>query len=148
MRRLLLPLPFLALLLLALACNSDDDGGGGSLDPLAMCVEHGGGLAIHIHAEIIPILEHQPQLLPADIGVTPDCMRPLHTHAADFRVHIESPEPVSWTVRDFFRVWGDDNPYRELGIHNVSLNNERYEGDYNDIVLEDGTSVIIDFALR
>ena len=144
MRRLLLPTPFLALLLLALACRSDDD----SLDPLTMCVEHGGSLAIHIHAQVVPILEHQPQLLPANIGITPDCMRPLHTHAANFQVHVESPKPASWTVGDFFRVWGDDSPYQGLGTHSVSLNNEPYEGDYRDIALEDGIIVIIDFALR
>jgi hypothetical protein len=137
----------LLVLLLALSCNTEDSNDL-ILNPLTMCVDHDESLAMHIHAEFIPILEHQPQLLPENIGITPDCMRPLHTHKADFRIHIESLESAAWTLGDFLGIWGKDNPYLGLGVYGVSLNNNKYEGDYHDIILKDGTSVIVDFAYR
>ena len=32
-------------------------------------------------------------------------MRPLHTHFPDGVIHIESPVPHEFTLRDFFTVW-------------------------------------------
>ena len=115
----------LLVLLLVLACNTEDSSDQ-ILNPLTMCVDHDAPLAMHIHAEFIPILEHQPQLLPGNIGISADCMRPLHTHKADFRIHIESLESADWTLGDFLGIWGKDNPYLGLGVYGVSLNNEKY----------------------
>ena len=47
---------------------------------------------------------------------------------------------------DFFRVWGDENPYQGLGTSSVSVNGEQYEGDYNKIPFEEGMRVIIGFS--
>ena len=126
-----------ALLLLLAACTSRPD-------PLTMCVQHE-TLQSHIHVTFVPILDRSPRQLPADIGITPDCMRPLHTHATDFRIHIESPGGEVWIMGDFLRVWGDDSLYQGLETTSISVNGERYEDDYRDIVLKDGMRVIIDF---
>ena len=126
-----------ALLLLSAACA-------GRSDPLTMCVQHE-TLQTHIHVTFVPILDRQPRSLPANIGITPECMRPLHTHESDFGIHIESPGGEVWTMGDFFRVWGDDSLYQGLETTSISVNGERYEDDYRDIVLKDGMRVIIDF---
>jgi hypothetical protein len=101
---------------------------------------------MHIHATLVPILDRQPQSLPGNIGITPECMRPLHTHEADFVVHIESPKQADWSAGDFFRVWGPGNPYQGLKAVNVSVNGERYTEDYRKIVFQDGMRVVIEFA--
>ena len=127
-----------AVLLVAAAC-----GGEGS-DPLAICVQPDAPVN-PIQVTFVPVLDRNPNMLPAGIGVTPSCTRPLYTKNADFVVHVQSPGNEEWTMGDFFRVWGDDNPYRGMGTNNVSVNSELYQGDYNDIRLEDGLRVIIDF---
>ena len=127
-----------AVLLAAAACAGDRP------DPLAICV-HPGAPVNPIQVTFVPVLDRNPNILPAGIGVTPSCVRPLYTENADFVVHVQSPGNEEWTLGDFFRVWGDDNPYRGLETNNVSVNSELYKDDYNDIRLEDGLRVIIDF---
>ena len=130
-----------AVILVAAAC-----GGEGS-DPLAICVQLDAPVN-PIQVTFVPVLDRNPNMLPAGIGVTPSCTRPLYTKNADFVVHVQSPGNEEWTMGDFFRVWGDDNPYRGMGTNNVSVNSELYQGDYNDIRLEDGLRVIIDFKTQ
>jgi hypothetical protein len=126
------------LLFLLASCTGDRP------DSLTVCVQHE-TLQSHIHVTFVPVLDRNPSQLPADIGITPDCMRPLHTHASDFTIHVESPGNEEWTMGDFFRAWGDDNPYEGLETASVSVNGERYEDDYSGIVLEGKMRVIIDF---
>ena len=131
-----------AVLLLA-SCSS------GSADVLSQCVSHQ-NLDSHIHVTLVTVFNGQPEFLPANIGITPDCMRPTHTHDDSSEVHIEGPINQKYTVGDFFRVWGDDNPSLRpgAGVENVSLNGQPYSGDYRDIVFEDGQRIVVAFGDR
>jgi len=75
----------------------------------------------HIHARLTVFVEGKPKRVPAGVGIadphsvaTPQgpfvasgsCFAWLHTHAADGIVHIESPVQRTYTLGNFFDVWG------------------------------------------
>ncbi len=62
----------------------------------------------HIHPMLKIVIDGIEQTIPADIGITEDCMHPLHTHDATGKIHVESPVQKDFTLGDFFAVWGKD----------------------------------------
>ena len=75
----------------------------------------------HIHARLTIFFDGKPKRVPAGVGIanpeispTPEgpfvaggsCFAWLHTHAADGVVHIESPVQRTYTLGNFFDVWG------------------------------------------
>jgi hypothetical protein len=73
----------------------------------------------HIHAHLTIFVHGRARKVPAGIGigaprrsvhgfvVLGSCFMWLHTHAADGVVHTESPVPRTFTLGDFFDVWGE-----------------------------------------
>jgi hypothetical protein len=70
-----------------------------------MCVDHT-AIPYHYHVTLRIAISGSQYSIPGDVGRGPPCMRPLHTHATDGVIHIESPVPHEFTLRDFFTVWG------------------------------------------
>jgi hypothetical protein len=65
-------------------------------------------LARHDHVLLSITILAAAQPIPDSIGITPQCMRPLHTHVGEpGRIHIESPVSHEFTLGDFFTVWGE-----------------------------------------
>jgi hypothetical protein len=75
----------------------------------------------HIHAHLTVFVNGAPRRIPYGVGIpgarvspTPvgpyvaagSCFYWLHTHAADGIIHIESPVQRTYTLGDFFDVWG------------------------------------------
>jgi len=75
----------------------------------------------HVHAHLTIFVNGSPRQVPAGIGIpgartqntaqgpfviSGNCFYWLHTHAADGIVHIESPVQRTYTLGDFFDVWG------------------------------------------
>jgi hypothetical protein len=73
--------------------------------PLSRCVEHG-GISMHIHPVLSVTVEGQKMTIPANIGVTPTCMSPVHTHDESGTLHLEYPTQHDFTLADFFTKWG------------------------------------------
>jgi hypothetical protein len=78
-------------------------------------------LAFHIHAHLTVFVDGTARRIPRAVGIsdpqaigTPQgpfvtsgsCFAWLHTHAADGIVHMESPVQRSFTLGNFFDVWG------------------------------------------
>ena len=66
------------------------------------------GQRIHIHQHLV-ILDHGRQVdIPANVGQVPArrCLYWIHTHTPDGIIHIETPKDRSFTLGDFFAVWG------------------------------------------
>lgn len=73
-----------------------------------MCVTHEElNQEWHFHVNLTIRAGSVRQDIPANIGVYTGCMRPVHTHAPDGRVHIEGPPGRYFTLGDFFTVWGE-----------------------------------------
>jgi hypothetical protein len=62
----------------------------------------------HIHAHLTLFVDGEARQVPAGIGIGPgaSCFMWLHTHVADGIVHTESPVTRTYTLGDFFDVWG------------------------------------------
>ena len=65
-------------------------------------------MLFHIHAHLTIVVRGIAQQVPAGIGIgSPrSCFSRLHTHAADGIVHVESPIARTYTLGNFFDVWG------------------------------------------
>jgi hypothetical protein len=75
-------------------------------------------LLFHIHAHLAIYVNGQPALLPGGIGIGPplstqngfvvggSCFSWLHTHDQTGVIHIESPIQRTFTLGNFFDVWG------------------------------------------
>ena len=76
----------------------------------------------HIHAHLTIFIRGMARQVPAAIGIAPpyevaqtprgpfvaraSCFMWLHTHAADGIIHTESPVRRTYTLGDFFDIWG------------------------------------------
>ena len=66
------------------------------------------GQRIHIHQHLV-IFDHGKQVsIPNNVGQPAGrpCIYWLHTHTPDGIIHIEAPLDRSFTLGDFFKVWG------------------------------------------
>jgi hypothetical protein len=120
----------LAAALTSAGCSGDSGApdGGNVLAPAGDATFHGPvdgiscdlseQLLFHIHAHL-QIYDHGTQkLIPAGIGIGPplvfdngfvvsgSCFSWLHTHDETGVIHIESPQQRTFTVGNFFDVWG------------------------------------------
>ena len=170
--RLGLLLSAVMLLLLAVSCGDDESAGtgpgdtapgststgsaGGASDAaeLSQCVDHDNA-AMSLQVELFVVMDRSPQVLPSGIGITADCIRPLHTHT-NFVVSVEYPEERTFTLGDFFEVWGPEGPFWEKDVDNMSVDGQAFCSpaehipdcageDPLGVVLEDGMRIAIDF---
>jgi hypothetical protein len=93
--------------------------------------QSGEQVAFHIHAHLTIVVAGHSRQVPAGIGIaapyevalTPagrfvagaSCFMWLHTHAADGIVHIESPVKRTYTLGEFFDIWGQPLSRRRIG---------------------------------
>jgi hypothetical protein len=103
-------------------------------------------LAFHIHAHLTVFDHGVARSIPYGVGIedpqtmsTPDgifvgggkCFYWLHTHAADGIIHIESPVVRTFTLGNFFDVWG-----QQLGHARVGSASGRVTAIYNGRLFE------------
>ena len=77
----------------------------GDQDITGMCVQHQ-SISMHIHPHLKIVIKGQEQPIPADIGITLGCMRPIHTHDATGTLHLEFPNVRDVRLAEFFSIWG------------------------------------------
>jgi hypothetical protein len=65
------------------------------------------GTAVHIHQHLDLYVDGHKVVVPAGVGIDPAVgFAPLHTHDPSGVVHVESPTVRTYTLGDFFAVWG------------------------------------------
>ena len=108
----------------------------------------------HIHAHLTLLVNGSARQIPAAIGIpgaqaqttatgpfiaSGTCFYWLHTHAADGIIHIESPVQRTFTLGNFFDVWGQPLGTGRVGPvtgHVVAIyNGQVYQGNPRDIPL-------------
>jgi len=108
----------------------------------------------HIHAHLTIFVNGAARQVPAAIGIpgaqatqsaqgpfiqSGTCFYWLHTHAADGIIHIESPVQRTYTLGNFFDIWGQPLGPDQLGPesgHVVAIyNGQVYQGNPRDIPL-------------
>lgn len=66
------------------------------------------GQRLHIHQHLT-IVDHGNQVpIPLNVGrpASGECLYWIHTHTPDGVIHIESPTSRTFTLGDFFKIWG------------------------------------------
>lgn len=112
------------------------------------------GTAYHIHAHLT-INDHGRALdIPDSVGrpIFGQCFYWLHTHTPDGIIHIESPVVRTFTLGQFFAVWGEplsrtrasDAKLRKGEKMTVWVDGSRYTGDPRTIPLAQHTDITID----
>lgn len=112
-------------------------------------------VAYHIHAHVAVYVNGAARLIPEGVGVAPPrqevstgegpyvlggtCFYWLHTHTNDGIIHIESPTQQTYTLGQFFDVWGQPLTTTQAGPATgaliVYVNGQRYTGDPRAITL-------------
>jgi hypothetical protein len=85
-------------------------------------------LLFHIHAHLAVYVDGHPKLIPAGVGIGPpldfddtgfvvggSCFSWLHTHDESGVIHIESPVQRTYTLGNFFDVWGQPLSATQVG---------------------------------
>jgi hypothetical protein len=96
-------------------------------------------LVYHVHAHLAIFGDGQPRTVPAGIGIPGSCIYWLHTHDTDGIVHIESPDQRTYTLGNFFDIWGQPLSATQVagdrGTVTAYVNGQRYTGDPRSIPL-------------
>lgn len=111
------------------------------------------GQRIHIHQHLAIFDHGKPVLIPQYIGIPEGqrCIYWLHTHTPDGIIHIEAPKDRSFTLGDFFAVWGQPIDRTHAGAAHtkkgermrVWLNGKPYTGDPAKIPLTAHADIVI-----
>jgi hypothetical protein len=102
---------------------------GAQIDHIAC--QAGEQVLFHIHAHLTIFVRGVSRRVPAGIGIGPplevaatprggfvaggSCFTWLHTHAADGIIHIESPVARTYTLGEFFDIWGQPLDREHVG---------------------------------
>ena len=91
--------------------------------------------SFHQHAYLNVTLDGQPFTVPANVGITSDCVKPLHTNDTSGMIHSQYVKPVRFTLGDFVKLWGlnlnqydvqvfaksfDDTDFREVNASEIN----------------------------
>jgi hypothetical protein len=118
----------------------------------------------HIHAHLAVYVDGQPRRIPEGIGIAPprqvaqsaegpfvtggSCFYWLHSHTPDGVIHIESPVPRTYTLGNYFDIWGQPLSRNRVGpaggVVTAYLNGQRFAGDPRSIPLNAHAVVQLD----
>jgi hypothetical protein len=121
-------------------------------------------LLLHIHAHLAVYVNGSARTIPEGIGIMPprteentaegpaviggSCFYWLHTHTADGIIHIESPVLRTYTLGNFFDIWGIPLGATHVGPASGSViaydNGQRYTGDVRAIPLNNHDLIQLD----
>ena len=93
---------FIALLFI-ISCSKQTE----EVDVLTMNLREHKNLALHIHPIVEIEIKGEEYVIPAEIGISPEGMRAIHTHDKTGKLHVESPFPHQFYLKDFFTIWGE-----------------------------------------
>jgi hypothetical protein len=112
------------------------------------------GMRIHIHQHLV-LLDHGKEvLIPPNVGrpLVRPCLYWVHTHTPDGIIHIESPAMRTFTLGDFFTIWGQPLTRTQAASMRsdkgaalkVWVNGQPYSGDPRKIQLTAHADVVIE----
>jgi hypothetical protein len=112
------------------------------------------GNVLHIHQHLAIFDHGKPVGVPEDVGrpLFGNCFYWLHTHTPDGIIHVESPTFATYTLGQFFAVWGQPLSRADVAgakprpgeTTTVWVDGLRYGGDPRAIELTQHLDVVID----
>jgi hypothetical protein len=123
-------------------------------------------VVFHIHAHLAVYADSQPQVVPYGIGIGQpwqiqpsaegpfvaggSCFHWLHTHTQDGIIHVESPQQRTFTLGEFFAIWGEPLTSNQVGPNEgpviAYVNGERFSGEPGEIPLTAHALIQLDVA--
>jgi hypothetical protein len=113
------------------------------------------GTAVHIHQHLDLYVDGGAVPVPAGVGIDPAVgYAPLHTHDASGVIHVESPTVRTYTLGEFFAVWGVRFTPSCLGGScagagrqlRVYVNGRAYRGDPTTLTLAAHQELVVAFG--
>ncbi len=77
-----------------------------------------GSLVYHAHPNLAIIINTTAFTIPAGVGIQGACNKPIHTHATDGVLHVETDTAQDYKLSDFFVIWGNWANNAQLAIFN------------------------------
>lgn len=112
------------------------------------------GQRLHTHQHLVILDRGKEVPIPPNVGqpVTRRCLYWVHTHTPDGIIHIEAPLNRTFTLGDFFSVWGQPLTRTAAASAHVAkgkrlkiwVNDKPYNGDPRAIVLAPHTDIVIE----
>ena len=115
-------------------------------------------LVYHVHAHLFILIDGRPQIVSSQVGIPggpllPKCIYWLHTHDTSGIIHIESPTQRTYTLGQFFDIWGQPLNRSDIAIYPVTggqltifVDGQQYNGDPRDIELKAHTQVVLELG--
>jgi hypothetical protein len=113
------------------------------------------GTVIHIHQHLDLYVDGRKVPVPAGVGIDPAVgYAPLHTHDTSGIVHVESPTVRTYTLGEFFGVWGVRFTRGCLGGYcagggrqlRVYVNGQAYPGDPTTLALAPHQELVVAYG--
>lgn len=115
------------------------------------------GQALHIHQHLDIFVHGSAVTVPANIGVhetVPAYISPLHVHDNTSIIHVESPTVETFTLGQFFDVWGVRLTATCIGGYcsddanslQLYVNGKKYEGDPRTLELAPHQELVLTFG--
>jgi hypothetical protein len=107
-------------------------------------------LKFHDHAHLSVFVNGQQRTVPAFIGIAPDgsCLYWLHSHTPDGVIHMESPVQRSFTLGDYFAIWGQPLSATQVGpakgTVTAFVDGKKVSGDPSTITLGEHVNIQLD----
>lgn len=130
-----------------------DNGEEDVIDLINVNLKEHKNLALHIHPTLQIEIEGEQIQMPANIGISTSGMRVMHTHDGTGKIHIESPYPYQFHLKDWFTIWGrnfnstcilescvDESHILKVYVNDIENNL------YGDIPLRDGDIIRIVYS--
>ncbi len=115
------------------------------------------GTALHIHQHLDITINKETVVIPAGIGIneTARFISPIHVHDTTGIVHVESPTIQTFTLGQFFDIWGVQLTPTCIGGYCASetenlhfyINGKLYQGNPRDIELAAHQEIYIFYGL-
>ena len=114
------------------------------------------GAALHIHQHIDILIEGQALSVPAGIGINQAAgfISPIHVHDNNGIIHVESPKVQTFTLGQFFDIWGVRFTSQCIGGYcsggdkslKVYSNGTLYQGDPRELPLQSHQEIAITYG--
>ncbi|HEV1997051.1 MAG TPA: hypothetical protein VGR61_02840 [Candidatus Dormibacteraeota bacterium] len=135
-----------------------DTATGGQGQPVdGVSCDRGEQLAFHVHAHVFILKDGTRQPVSASIGIPgaplPRCFYWLHTHDRTGAIHMEAPGQRTFTLGQFFDIWGQPLTSSRVALVDVPagqfavfVDGHPYTGDPREAQLKAHTQVVIEIG--